>query len=320
MTLTRLALAAACAASPAAALELEIPVRCELGRYCYIQSYVDRDPGPGSTDFTCGALSYDGHKGTDFRLQTFADLTRNIAVLAAAPGHVRAVRDGEPDTGRDAFTPGRDCGNAVVIDHGEGWETQYCHLARSSVEVQVGQIVEAGTRLGLIGYSGNTEFPHLHLSVRQDGIPIDPFDARSIAESCSLADTEALWSAAALEELTYQPGGIVDAGFAPGAVDLEVIRTGKTADFKPDSPAFVFWARFYGLSAADTVAIRLLRPSGEVLVESDTVMPRNRAEHMLFAGRKRPESGWPPGTYQAIAEIIRGNQRVHQVIREITLP
>ena len=77
-------LAAALAlAGPAAALELSAPLDCPD---CYIQSYVDRDPGPGAADYTCGALSYDGHNGTDFRTATIAEMREGVPVIAAAPG------------------------------------------------------------------------------------------------------------------------------------------------------------------------------------------------------------------------------------------
>jgi hypothetical protein len=41
---------------------------CELGKICFVQNYVDVDPGPAALDFTCGSATYDGHKGIDIRL------------------------------------------------------------------------------------------------------------------------------------------------------------------------------------------------------------------------------------------------------------
>ena len=73
---------------------LDFPVDCTLGETCYIQQYVDHDPGPGARDFTCQGLSYDGHKGTDIALPTLAAMAQGVRVRAAAPGVVRARRDG----------------------------------------------------------------------------------------------------------------------------------------------------------------------------------------------------------------------------------
>lgn len=69
-----------------------------------------------------------------------ADLRAGVPVYPAAPGTVRSVRDGEPDTGYSEETrasiDGKECGNGVVVSHGDGWETQYCHLKNGSVAVR----------------------------------------------------------------------------------------------------------------------------------------------------------------------------------------
>ena len=61
-------------AVPATAGELSLssPIDCDLNGPCYIQQYVDHDASKGASDFTCSGLSYDGHKGTDFALPTWA--------------------------------------------------------------------------------------------------------------------------------------------------------------------------------------------------------------------------------------------------------
>ncbi|MEM8752659.1 MAG: M23 family metallopeptidase [Pseudomonadota bacterium] len=302
----RAALAAALAcAGPAAALELIIPVDCEVGGDCYVQSLVDRDPGPDAVDYTCGSLTYDGHKGVDIRMATLAAMRAGVDVLAAAPGVVKAVRVNEPDAGREGMREGRDCGNGVVIDHGGGWETQYCHLARRSVGVAAGDRVQAGDALGRMGLSGNTEFPHLHFSVRKDGATVDPFDARPASASCELAEEASLWSTAAETALAYAPGGVVDGGFAEGPVELDDVRAGlPTPPLGANAEALVFWSRFYGLRTGDEVRIELTGPGGEVAA-NEWRAERPRAEHMLFAGARPPGGGWPAGRYDGEATIIR---------------
>ena len=144
-----------------------------------MQNFFDHDPGPDRRDYACGRLSYDGHSGTDFRVADVPAMMRGVTVVAAAPGTVKAVRDGMADIrlaeiGREALK-GREAGNGVVIDHGDGWETQYSHLRKGSTLVRPGQTVEAGTPLGRIGMSGQAEFPHVDFAVRHDGQEIDPF-------------------------------------------------------------------------------------------------------------------------------------------------
>ena len=81
----RAVLAGVLVASPAIAGDMLFPVDCTLGEDCFIQQYVDRNPGPGVADFTCGPLAYNNHQGTDFRLKNRAALARPYSALAAAP-------------------------------------------------------------------------------------------------------------------------------------------------------------------------------------------------------------------------------------------
>ena len=76
---------------------LDSPVDCVLGEICFVQFLVDRDPGPGVLDYGCGGLTYNGHKGTDFRIPDLVVMAAGVSVIAAAEGVVRAVRVGMPD-------------------------------------------------------------------------------------------------------------------------------------------------------------------------------------------------------------------------------
>jgi len=63
-------------------------------------------------------------------------------------------------------------GNAVVIDHGRGVMSGYWHL--SQINVTVGQAVEQGEVLGLVGSTGLSTGAHLHWEMRVMGVPVDP--------------------------------------------------------------------------------------------------------------------------------------------------
>ena len=68
-----------------------------------------------------------------------------------------------------------DCGgygNCVVLDHGDSLATVYAH--QSQVLVSVGEHLDAGQVLGLVGSTGMSTGPHLHFEVRLHGLPIDP--------------------------------------------------------------------------------------------------------------------------------------------------
>jgi murein DD-endopeptidase MepM/ murein hydrolase activator NlpD len=64
------------------------------------------------------------------------------------------------------------CGIHVVLNHGGGIETLYCHLAGATVAD--GQQVGAGQRIGSVGSTGFSTGPHLHFEVHRDGRAEDP--------------------------------------------------------------------------------------------------------------------------------------------------
>lgn len=63
-------------------------------------------------------------------------------------------------------------GNLVRVSHGNGIETYYAHC--SKILVSVGQTVSAGDTIALVGSTGNSTGPHLHLEVRINGTPVNP--------------------------------------------------------------------------------------------------------------------------------------------------
>lgn len=63
-------------------------------------------------------------------------------------------------------------GKYVVVEHLNGIETSYCHLA--NILVYPGQIIGAGTVVGVSGNSGSSTGPHLHFVLKVDGRAIDP--------------------------------------------------------------------------------------------------------------------------------------------------
>ncbi|NCO87574.1 MAG: M23 family metallopeptidase [Rhodobacterales bacterium] len=301
------ALCMACATPVVAQAPLmSLPVDCTLGESCHIQQFMDRDPGPGAADFACGTLSYDGHNGTDFALPSLAARADGVAVLAAADGVVAGVRDGMPDIVQGApgapDVAGRECGNGVVIRHADGYETQYCHLARGSVAVQAGDSVTTGTILGLVGLSGQTEFPHLHLSVRHNGEEIDPFDPAMTA-ACNGAPQDTLWRDAP----AYTGGGIVGLGFATAVPDFAAVKAGTAAEAPaPTAPALVLWGHFYGGRTGDSVQITIDGPQGRILDHRET-LERTQAQLYRAAGRRIPAGGWPAGVYTGKVQLLRND-------------
>jgi murein DD-endopeptidase MepM/ murein hydrolase activator NlpD len=65
-------------------------------------------------------------------------------------------------------------GNATMIDHGWGVYSGYMH--QSEILVNVGDYVQAGDLIGLVGGTGRVTGSHLHLEVWVGGVQVDPMD------------------------------------------------------------------------------------------------------------------------------------------------
>jgi murein DD-endopeptidase MepM/ murein hydrolase activator NlpD len=101
-----------------------------------------------------GGFSYEMHNGIDFRGPI------GTPIYSTADGVVVTAQ----------YSGGY--GKHVVVDHGYGFQTLYAHL--SDIQVQVGDRVQRGDRVGALGSTGRSSGPHLHYEVHRNGQPVNP--------------------------------------------------------------------------------------------------------------------------------------------------
>ena len=326
---------------PADGPGLDLPLVCRLGETCWVANYMDVDPSEAVRDFRCGPRSYDGHDGTDFAIRDRAAMERGVPVVAGAPGVVRRVRDGMEDvalTDQPSRTriAGKECGNGVVVDHDGGWQTQYCHLRRGSIRVRSGQPVERGAELGSVGLSGQTEFPHVHLTVRHEGRVVDPFTGRPQTAGCrekarlgktgagggDRGDERPLWRPQT--RASYEHAALYNAGFWNDEPDVETVRAGNVLDgsLSQTAKALVIWADIFGVQAGDRVRFQVHGPDGRVVLDKETRVDRTQTRRFVYAGRRLRGKVWLSGVYSGdvtLARTVDGKPMQWRVTRTVSV-
>ncbi|MED5385489.1 MAG: peptidoglycan DD-metalloendopeptidase family protein [Pseudomonadota bacterium] len=81
-------------------------------------------------------------------------------IYAPAPGMILS-------TGNYFFN-----GNTIILDHGHGLISLYCHM--NTIDVEPGSMVDTGTQIGKVGQTGRVTGPHLHWSINLNNTRVDP--------------------------------------------------------------------------------------------------------------------------------------------------
>ena len=89
-----------------------------------------------------------------------------LPALSVAPGTVVAIQDAIVDNAIGELNVAEPFGNHVVVHHAPGVYSLLAHLAPGSIKVRVGEQVERGALLGLVGSSGRSPRPHLHFNLQ----------------------------------------------------------------------------------------------------------------------------------------------------------
>jgi len=307
-------------ALPAAAQEksavFSLPVDCVIGTDCWIVNYTDVDPSAKVRDYTCGTRSYNDHKGTDFAIRDYLAMQTGVNVLAAADGKVLRLRDGVDDwppvksdtyeqERKDILDKKLGCGNGVFIEHEGGYTGIYCHLKKDSITVKRGQDIKRGDILGQIGFSGFTEFPHLHFGLFKDSQIIDPFTSATATDGCDMPRNR-LWD----QTIPHDDENIVSffgGGFKTTAPDFDALGIDASSPDKIaiDSDIISFWVGLYGVRQNDVIEMDIRDPNGEIYVSRAITQPSDKVRQYYFIGKKTRNHPLLAGSYKAAVTVTR---------------
>ncbi len=166
--------------------------------YYFIAAHVDQDNAVGTVkDYDCGAITYDGHRGTDIAISPFPFYkmdNNSVEVIAAAAGTIVDKHDGEYDRNCVTTVGSNLPANYVIIQHADGSRALYWHMKSGKIITKaVGQSVVAGEQLGVVGSSGSSGGAHLHFEIwtgSANTTYIDPF-----AGACNTLSPSSWWIA-----------------------------------------------------------------------------------------------------------------------------
>jgi hypothetical protein len=112
------------------------------------------------------------HYGTDFWRAEPPPL------VALTAGTVRIAQADHPEVG-----------NWLRVDAGDGWTWDYYHMADPPF-VRAGDVLRAGDAVGVVGATGLSTGPHLHLGMAHNGINLDPLAELRLAPNVPLPQGE----------------------------------------------------------------------------------------------------------------------------------
>lgn len=278
------------------------PLDCVLGKTCWISNLARHYQDGKQVDFRCHKNTYDGHKGTDFALQDLRAMKEGVNVLAPLDGRIRGIRDGMDDvsvriTGKRAVK-GKECGNGIVVAT-DMYEFQLCHLKKGSILVKKGEQVTKGQILAQIGLSGNTEYPHLHLSVRKKvGKTMREFDPfYSLGNGCGMKP-EPIWEDEASLMRAAKTGIVYNYGLAYDPVKPKDVRSGayRSIKYKAKPEFIVGWVDIFSPNKGDKVIIKVRASKIKEFAQKTHEFNRYQARYYLYTGAKLKGKTLPKNT------------------------
>jgi len=283
----------------------QLPIDCSLGKDCWISRYSDRKKGKGKADYMCGRRTQHNHRGTDFSITNYGQMKKGVAVLAAAGGTVLRLRDNVADQAVSdnnlTAVRGKECGNGIILEHTADFTTGYCHMKNASLTVKVGDTVVAGQKIGEVGLSGNTEYPHLHFNVMKKGKRIDPFDGKALNQACGAAEGNGLWA----KKPIYETMDLLPLVFSSEVLNRQTRWSVQPTQFSSTAPALILTGRAWNVLEGDHWLFHIIRPDGVEATERSLTAKENRQSQWYANRLFRPKGGFMTGTWKGKLVVLR---------------
>jgi len=290
------------------------PVERRLGDGLLLLNYVDDDITSGARDYETAPHTYDGHAGTDITLFDFRAMDRGTAVVAGRGGQVVSIVDGNFD--RNTSMGGAQA-NQVVIQDELGLHAMYGHLRKGSITVKPGETVATGDVIGLIGSSGSSTVPHLHIEFR------DPLSTMIDPWSGPLNSRISLWTAQE-PYVGFNPFHVSDMGMftqtsAGGSLSSIPLtsfeeRLSQPAVYGAAEPAVAVWFLYQG-QAGNPYRVEILRPDGSLFASADGSLAQKQQYAFQYYWWSWGTSRVPSSAYGLWTARVLSNGSVQSTMR-----
>ena len=175
------------------------------------------------------------------------------------------------------------------------------------MNVSKGQEIAAGERIGRMGMSGDTDFPHLSFTLRRDKQTVDPFIGSEGFTQCGQGEQQ-LWAVVDDPILAYVKPEITQGGYT----ELRPSLSGPLPEhadeiqvYSRQARAIYLWADFGGLRPGDEIWFRIHGPDGEPMFQhKKPIKSHFFADRHYIEFLKRTQI-WPDGEYRGTVTLRR---------------
>ncbi len=243
----------------ASELKFNTPIQCKIGEDCFLLNQLEK--------VGCGQLPFSTKDGVMFIAKHDALVRDGIKILASQNGKVKAVRSNVDDQDKSTVSIAP-CGNGIIVTHANGYETQYCYLHKDTIKLKKGDKVKEGQELGLMGMSGNINYPAMLFTLKRKNKHIDPFTNNHKSEDCVYNHDKSLWNPETIKTMIHSETIITNYGFTTEEPEIAKARNGdyNTMTIAGNTNIIGYFIDLIGVYEGDLIIIEMLSPDGYKIV------------------------------------------------------